>query len=219
MVGRALAGRLSGLGHDVVIGTRDVQQTLTRTEPDSMGTPPYSGWQKDNATVRLATFPDAGTHGELVINATSGVNAMAALEATGSENLAGKVLVDLALPLDFSGGMPPRLTIANTDSLGEQVQRAFPDALVVKTLNTMFKDIMVDPARLPGHHNIFIAGNDTGAKETVTTLLTEFGWQQETIIDLGSIQSARATEMYMQMYFNLVGVLDTFEFNIAIVRA
>jgi predicted dinucleotide-binding enzyme len=219
MVGRALAGRLAGLGHDVVVGTRDVEQTLARTESDEMGTPPYGDWQQANPDVRLVPFPEAGAHAELVVNATAGAVGLAPLEAAGAANLAGKIIIDLALPLDFSEGMPPTLTVANTDSLGEQIQRAFPNARVVKTLNTMFKDVMIDPARVPGRHNIFVAGDDTSAKETATGLLREFGWPQEAIIDLGGIRAARTTEMYMPLYFNLVGVLNTFDFNIAIARA
>lgn len=220
MVGRALAGRLAGLGHDVVIGTRDVEQTLARSEPDNnFGHPPYADWRQANPAVRLVPFPEAGAHGELVVNATAGTASLDALAAVRSENLAGKVLVDLALPLDFSQGMPPRLTVANTGSLGEQIQRAYPEAHVVKALNTVFVNVMIDPARLPGRHNIFVAGDDAGAKKTVMDLLGEFGWPEEAIVDLGGIQAARATEMYMRLYFTLVGALDTFEFNIALVRA
>jgi len=219
MVGRALAGRLAGLGHDVVVGTRDVEQTLARTEPGSMGTPPYADWQQANPAMRLVPFHEAGAHGELVLNATAGAQAMAALEATGASNLTGKVLLDLAIPLDFSQGMPPQLTVANTDSLGEQIQRAFPDTRVVKALNTVFVEVMIDPSRVPCAHTIFVAGDDTGAKEVVKGLLGEFGWPAEWIIDLGTIRAARATEMYMQLYFNLVNVLDTFDFNIAVHRA
>lgn len=219
MVGRALAARLAGLGHDVVIGTRDVDQTLARSEPGALGTPPYAEWQRANPGVRLVPFPEAGAHGELVVNATAGAASMAALEAVGAANLAGKLLVDLALPLDFSHGMPPQLLVANTDSLGEQIQRTFPDARVVKTLNTVFVEVMIEPGRVPGRHTIFVAGDDVGAKETVKGLLRAFGWPDDVIVDLGGIVAARATEMYMQLYFTLVGVLDTFGFNIAIVRA
>ena len=129
------------------------------------------------------------------------------------------MLVDLAIPLDFSEGMPPQLLCANTDSLGEQIRRACPDARVVKTLNTVFKDVMVEPARVPGRHNVFVAGEDSGAKDIVKDLIGEFGWPQEAIVDLGGIRAARATEMYMALYFNLVDVLGTFEFNIAVIRA
>jgi predicted dinucleotide-binding enzyme len=114
--------------------------------------------------------------------------------------------------------MPPKLMVANTDSLGEQIQRAFPEARVVKTLNTVFKDVMIEPSRVPGQHNIFVAGEDTAAKETVKGLLGEFGRMKESVIDLGGIKAARATEMYMQLYFLLHGTLGTFDFNIAIVR-
>lgn len=219
MVGRALAGRLAGLGHDVVIGTRDVEQTLARTEPDAFGTPPYAEWRQSNPAVRLAPFTEAGAHGELVINATAGAASLAALEAVGTQHLSGKVLVDVAVPLDFSRGMPPLLAVANSGSLGEQIQRAFPDARVVKSLNTVSKDVMVEPARVPGEHAIFVAGDDADAKEAVKGLLLAFGWPEERIIDLGGIRSARSTELYMALYFNLFGLFGNFDFNIAVVRA
>ncbi len=120
-----------------------------------------------------------------------------ALDLVGSTNLAGKVLIDLALPLDFSVGMPPRLLVASTDSLGEQIQRAYPDAKVVKTLNTVFVDVMIEPGRVPGRHNLFVAGDDTDAKTTAKRLLADLGWPDDDIIDLGGITAARATEMYM----------------------
>lgn len=128
-VGQAIAGRLASLGHDVVIGTRDVDQTLARTEPEAMGHPPYATWQESHPGVELVPFPEAGAYGEFVVNATAG---------TSATNLAGKVILDLALPLDFSQGMPPLLTVANTDSLGEQIQRTFPEARVVKTSTRCF---------------------------------------------------------------------------------
>jgi 8-hydroxy-5-deazaflavin:NADPH oxidoreductase len=219
MVGQALAGRLAGLEHEVVVGTRDVEHTLARAEPDMMGQPPYAVWREQHPDVRLMRFAEAGAHGEIVINAAAGAGSLAALELVGAQNLAGKVLMDLAIPLDFSQGMPPRLTVANTDSLGEQIQRAFPEARVVKTLNTVFKEVMVAPQRVPGVHNIFIAGEDRTAKDTVAGLLGEFGWPQQVILDLGGIQAARATEMYMPLYFTLQGLLGIFDFNIAITRA
>ena len=158
MVGRILAARLAGLGHDVVIGTRDPGTTRARTDPDAMGTPPYAEWQADHPDVRLVAFPDAAEHAEVVLNATHGAVSLDALRAVGAQGLAGKVLLDLGLPLDVSDGMPPTLTVANTDSLGEQVQRAFPETRVVKTLTTVFCEVMVDPARIPGEHSIFVAG-------------------------------------------------------------
>jgi predicted dinucleotide-binding enzyme len=219
MVGRALAGRLAGLEHDVVIGTRDVENVLVRTEPDAMGTPPYAEWQQTNPDVPLVSFPEAGAHGELVINATAGAHSLEALEAVGAANLAGKVLLDLALPLDFSQGMPPLLTVANTDSLAEQIQRSFPDARVVKSLNTLAVPVIIAPARVPGVHNLFVSGDDPAAKETVKVLLREFGWPEDVILDLGGIRSARGPEMYSTLFFTLTGLLDTWDLNIAVARA
>ena len=218
MVGRGLAGRLAELGHDVVVGTRDVEETLGRTDPDAMGNPPYAEWQRAHQAVRLVPFADAGGHGELVVNATNGGGSLAALEAVGAANLAGKVIVDVANPLDFSQGRPPILSVCNTDSLGEQIQRAFPGAWVVKTLNTMNAHVMVDPARVPGRHDVFVAGDDQSAKETVKGLLAEFGWRDEQILDLGGIQAARGTEMYLPLWLLLWGALGSGDFNIAVAR-
>ena len=192
---------------------------MGRTDPDAMGTPPYAQWQSEHKTVRLVAFAEAGGHGDLVINATNGVASLEAIEAVGSDRLNGKVVLDLAVPFDFSGGMPPTPTIPNTDSIGERIQRAVPGARVVKSLNTVFCNVMVDPARVPGDHSIFVSGDDADAKTTVTTILGEFGWPAASIIDLGGIETSRNTEMYMLLYFGLVGVMDTFDFNIAIARA
>jgi predicted dinucleotide-binding enzyme len=219
MVGRALAGRLAELGYEVVVGTRDVEQTLARSEPDAMGNPPYAEWQESSPAVRLVPFAEAGAHGELIVNATAGTVALSALEAVGASNLSGKVLVDVANPLDFSHGFPPFLSVANTDSLGEQIQRAFPDARVVKTLNTVNAYVMVEPSRVPGRHSVFIAGEDASAKETVKDLLLEFGWPEEAIVDLGGIRAARGTEMYLPLWLSLMGVLGTGDFNIEVVKA
>ena len=218
MVGRGLAARLSDLGHDVAIGTRDVEQTLARTEPGSMGNPPFSVWHASHTAIDLLPFAQAGARAEVVINATHGAVSLAALDATGAQNLAGKVLIDVAIPLDFSEGRPPRLTVANTDSLAEQIQRTYPHARVVKTLNTMFIAVMTDPGRVPGTHNVFLAGDDAAAKETTRTLLRGFGWADSTIVDLGGIRGARGLEMYSQLYFELVNTLGTYDFNIAIVQ-
>ena len=219
MVGRAVAGRLTGLGHDVVIGTRDVDATLARTEPDGMGNPPYAQWASGQPGIRLVPFGDAGTHAEVVINATSGDGSLAALEAVGADALAGKVIVDIANPLDFSAGFPPSLSVVNTDSLAEQIQRTFPTARVVKTLNTMNAHVMVDPKRLPGEHNVFVSGDDAEAKATVVGLLGEFGWPAVSIVDLGELRAARGTEMFLPLWLSLMQALGTPDFNINVVRA
>lgn len=219
MVGRGLSARLAGLGHEVVIGTRNVDDTLARTQPDTMGTPPYSDWQQDNPAVRLLTLPEAGAHADVVINAVNGQHVMAALDGVGAAALADKVLLDLALPLDLSNGFPPTLTISNTDSLGEQIQRAYPDTRVVKSLNSVYYQVMIDPTRVPGPHSIFVAGNDTDAKHTVEGLLAQFGWPSESIIDLGDITGARGVEMYARLFFTLYNAFGTFDFNINVTRA
>lgn len=219
MVGRGLAARLAGLGHDVAIGTRDVEDTLARSTPDGMGTPPYAQWQQENPQVRLLALPDAGEHGEVVINAANGQNALATLEGVGAGPLVGKVLLDLALPLDLSEGFPPTLTISNTDSLGEQIQRAFPDARVVKSLTSVYYQVMIDPTRVPGPHSIFVAGDDSDAKRVVEEILREFGWPTESIIDLGDISGARGVEMYARLFFTLYNAFGTFDFNINVTRA
>ncbi len=216
-VGRTLAGRAASLGHDVAIGTRDPQATLARTDTDAMGNAPYSAWQADHADVALLPFADAAAHGELVVNASSGGASLEVLRLAGAENLAGKVLVDVANPLDFSNGFPPSLSVKDTDSLAEQIQRAFPDAKVVKTLNTLNAALMVDPAELAGgDHTIFVSGDDAGAKATVTELLGSFGWKD--IIDLGDLSTARGAEMLLPIWLRLMNTLGTPAFNFKIVR-
>jgi predicted dinucleotide-binding enzyme len=216
MVGRAFAARLAGLGHNVVVGTRNVAATQARTEPDGKGIPPFVKWQKSYPEIRLVSFPDAGAHGDVVINATAGMQSIAALAAVGEAILAGKVIADLAVPLDYSEGRPPKLAFANTDSLGEQIQRAHPDAHVVKTLNTMHFEVMLDPTRVPGRHTVFVAGESAVAKATVRSLLGEFGWQDDVILDLGGIKAARATEMFVPLLFTLMGALGTADLNITV---
>jgi hypothetical protein len=212
-VGRTIAGKLAALGHEVVIGTRDPQATLARTESDAMGNPPFAQWAQQYPEVGVAPFADAAAGAEIVVNATSGVGALEALGQAGAPNLAGKILVDVANPLDFSRGMPPSLDPVNTDSLGEQIQRAHPDARVVKTLNTMNSAVMVDPARVAGEHHVFVSGNDEDAKKTVTALLVSFGWPAEAVIDLGDITAARGTEMLLPIWLRLMGALGHADFN------
>jgi 8-hydroxy-5-deazaflavin:NADPH oxidoreductase len=218
-VGKALAGKLAELGHEVTVGTRDPGETLARTEPDPMGNPPFKAWNEAHPGVGLATPADAAAQTELIVNATNGAGSIAMLGAAGAENLAGKVLVDIANPLDFSQGMPPSLFVSNTDSLGEQIQRAFPEAKVVKTLNTMNCEVMVDPSKVPGEHDVFLCGEDADAKREVSELLQSFGWPAERVRDLGGISSARGTEMYLPLWLRLWGALGTGYFNIAVVHA
>ncbi|MBQ0897121.1 NAD(P)-binding domain-containing protein [Micromonospora sp. U56] len=217
MVGQALAGRLAQLGHEVTVGTRDVAATLARTDPDGMGNPPYSRWAQAHPQVNLTTFAEAVAGAELVVNATSGAVSLDALAAAGAEHLAGKVLLDIANPLDFSRGFPPSLFVADPDSLGERIQAAYPELKVVKALNTLTAELMVDPKALAGgEHTVFVAGNDVDAKRTVTTLLESFGHTD--IIDLGDITGARGTEMLLPVWLRLMGTLNTPRFQFKIVR-
>ena len=216
-VGPALAGALSGLGHDVVIGTRDPEATQARTGPGAMGGAPFAEWHAAHSMIDVATFADAAAGAEIVVNATNGAGSLEALAAAGTANLAGKVIVDVANPLDFSRGMPPSLNPVNTDSLGEQIQRAFPEARVVKTLNTMTAGVMVDPARVAGgDHSVFVSGNDADAKSVVAELLTGLGHRD--IIDLGDITTARGAEMILPIWLRIWGALGTGEFNFKIAR-
>jgi predicted dinucleotide-binding enzyme len=218
VVGRTIGAKLAASGHEVMVGTRDVRSTLEQTEPDRMGQPPFSQWHKQNTAVRLGTFAEAAVHGEMVINATNGTGSIPALRQAGESSLAGKVLWDISNPLDFSHGMPPTLWVSNTDSLAEQIQREFPSAKVVKTLNTVTAAVMVDPGRLAGgDHTIFLSGNDPQAKAQTAEWLREwFGWRE--VVELGDIASARAAEMYLPLWLRLWGSLGTPMFNIRVVR-
>jgi hypothetical protein len=215
-VGRALAGRLSELGHDVTVGTRDVTATLARQTPDGMGNPPFAQWLTAHPAVALAPIAQAVAGVELVVNATSGDASIAALEA-GRAGLDGTIVLDIANPLDFSRGMPPTLLVKDTDSLGEQIQAAFPQARVVKALNTMTAALMVNPELVAdGDHSAFVSGNDADAKAVVVGLLKSFGHTD--VIDLGDITTARGTEMVLPIWLRLMGALGTSMFQLKIVR-
>jgi predicted dinucleotide-binding enzyme len=216
MVGQALAGRLYELGHSVVVGTRDPQETLARTEPDGMGNPPFATWHGAHERIGLATFADAARDAELVVLASNGGASLDVLGRAGAENLAGKVLVDISNPLDFSAGFPPTLFVKDCDSLGETIQRAYPDTRVVKALNTLTAALMVDPKQLGESSTVFVSGNDTGAKATVTALLESFG--HDDVLDLGDLSTARGTEMLLPIWLRLMGTLGTGMFNFKIVR-
>ncbi|UFS98184.1 NADPH-dependent F420 reductase [Nocardia huaxiensis] len=207
--GRAHAGALAALGHQVVIGTRDPQATLARTEGDPMiGLPPFKDWYAEHAEIPLLTFADAAAQGDLVINGIDGRSAVAALTPLRKQ-LAGKVLIDYGVPMVYNPGYEhpwpapwgemPGLDPVESDSLGEQIQRALPDARVVKSFVTQVQDVVVDPKSVGGgDHVIFVSGDDVAAKQAVTQLLQGYGWTQ--ILDLGGIASARAQEMYSHIH-------------------
>lgn len=214
-VGRALAAKLHALGHSVTLGTRDPQETLARTEPDEMGNPPLAQWHQANRGIEIGTFAKAAQGAALVVNATNGAGSIAALQQAGP--LDGKIVLDVSNPLDFSNGMPPSLFVANTDSLAERIQAAFPRAKVVKSLNTVTASLMVDPKLLAGgDHSVFVSGDDADAKREVTTLLHSFGWRD--VIDLGDITTARGAEMWLPLWLQLWGAMGSPLFNLKIIR-
>jgi predicted dinucleotide-binding enzyme len=216
MVAKTIAGKLDALGHAVVIGTRDPRATLARNEPDMAGGPPIRTWLEAHPKVKLAPFADAAAHGEMAVVALSGQGALDGLRALAGA-LAGKVVIDISNPLDFSKGFPPSLSVSNTDSLGEQIQHALPDAKVVKTLNTISAPLMIEPQSLAGgDHTMVVCGNDAGAKAKVTELLQSFGWKD--VIDLGDITNARGTEQWLPLWVRLYGALKTPMFGMKIVR-
>jgi 8-hydroxy-5-deazaflavin:NADPH oxidoreductase len=214
MVGRALAEGFVRTGHDVSLGTRDVHETMIRPLD---GVPvSIAEWLAGNPSVALADFASVAAAADVVVNATNGSGSLAALHAAGAANLAGKVVIDVSNPLDFSHGFPPTLTVKDTDSLGEQVQRAFPEALVVKSLNTMNATLMTDPGLLPEPTSVFLSGDDAQAKAVVAGLLAQFGWTD--ILDLGDITTARGPEMWLPLWLRAMGAVGGPMFNLRIVR-
>jgi predicted dinucleotide-binding enzyme len=204
-VGRTLAQALVDRGHEVRMGARAEGNENAVAWADQAGPLASEG-----------SFADAAAFGELAFNATAGAASLEALESAGTEQLAGKVLVDVSNPLDFSKGMPPTLTVCNDDSLGERIQRAFPEVRVVKTLNTVTASVMVAPDTVPGRHTIFICGDDAAAKKQARVLLEEFGWPAGCILDLGDIGAARAMEMYLPLWLRLWGATGTGVLNVEV---
>jgi predicted dinucleotide-binding enzyme len=200
--GQRYGGRLVELGHDVMMGARSAENEKVQGFASRTGG-------------KAGKFADAAQHGEIVFNCLRGDVSIDVLTAV-SGALEGKILVDISNPLDFSRGAPPTLSISNTDSLGEVIQRGLPDTRVVKTLNTVNSAVGIDPASVPGRHAVFVSGNDKPAKGKVMDILRSFGWRE--IIDLGDISSARGPEQFLPLWLRLWGALGTGEFNIAVMR-
>ena len=206
MVGSSIAGKLVSLGHEVKMGSRSATNEKAVAWVKSAGKGASQG-----------TFADAAAFGEIVFNCTAGAGSLDALKMAGAQNLRGKVLVDVANPLDFSHGTPATLFISNDDSLAERIQAALPETRVVKALNTVNANVMVNPGRVPGETDIFVSGNDAGAKAQVTRILREeFGWKN--VIDLGDLTAARGTESYLHLWLRLMGALKTADFNVKVVH-
>ena len=207
-MGQTIGHKLVQLGHQLMMGSRTAQNEKALT---------FVNQHPQHASA--GTFEQAAGFGEIVFNCTSGLGSLNALQLAKAENLANKVLIDLANPLDFSNGMPPSLAICNTHSLGEEIQNHFPETKVVKTLNTMWCGLMVNPQLVNGgDHNVFVCGNDANAKAQVKDLLISFGWANHLIIDLGDLSKARGTEMYLPLWLSLFGHLKTSAFNLKVVQ-
>lgn len=219
-VGQTYAAKFITLGYDVMLGTRNVAEKLAEKSKDGYGNPSFSEWYSSNKAVKVGTFKEASAFGEIILNATKGVESVKILKQADPTNLKGKILMDISNPLDFSKGMPPSLLpeLSNTNSLGEEIQRTFPDLLVVKTLNTMWAGLMVNPKMIGGgDHTAFICGNDSNAKSTVKEIMKSFGWSEKNILDLGDITASRGTEMYLPLWLRIFGATSSGAFNIKIV--
>ncbi len=211
-VGQTFAAAFAAKGHDVIIGIRKVNDEEL-AKPRNWAQP-LNEWVK-TTKAKVGTFADAAKHGEIVFNVTSGGISIEALNMAGAENLNGKILIDVANPLDFSRGMPPSLypNLSNTWSLGEEIQKQFPDVKVVKAFNTIAASVMVDASLVKQDHDLFISGNDDAAKATISKLAKEqFGWKN--IVDLGDISGSRSQESLLHIWLRLWGVKGTPMFNL-----
>lgn len=206
IVGQTIGTRLVDLGHNVRMGSRTADNANARA------------WRKISGHLASqGTFEDAAQFGEILFNCTSGMGSLSALQFAKTVNLNGKILIDMANPLDYSRGLPPILTVCNTDSLGEQIQRAHPLLRVVKAINTMNCEIMVHPERVPGKHEAFICGNNSDAKQTVTAILLDwFGWSS--VVDLGDITASRGMEMLVPFWLSVRNVVGSDNFNLKVVK-
>lgn len=207
VTGQTIGSKLVQLGHEVMLGSRDEAN------------PPAVAWSKEEGGqhAMYGTFRNAASFGEIIFNCTLGSASLDALEQAGAENLKGKVLIDTSNPLDRTTDMWT-LTVCNDDSLGEQIQRAFPETKVIKTLNTVNANVMVDPAKLLERTHVFVSGDDIEAKAVVVRILRDwFGWNE--IIDLGGIETSRGVEMYVLLWHNLRNAISSQRFNIKLVTS
>jgi 8-hydroxy-5-deazaflavin:NADPH oxidoreductase len=219
-VGQTLATRLAGLGHAVVLGTRNVENSLARVEKDFYGTPTVGEFLAANPQILLKTFAIAAENAEIIVNATKGTGSNEAFELAGV-SIKNQIVIDISNPLDFSaGGLPTMIVgLSNTNSLGEALQNQFPNLKIVKTLNTMWSGLMVQPSMVGGGDHVnFICGNDEVAKSTVKTILQSFGWPLENMLDLGDITAARGTEAILPLWVRIWSVTQNGVFNFKLVK-
>lgn len=209
-VGETIASKLVEIGHEVMMGSRSSDNDKARAFV-----------KKHEKNALNGSFSDAAVFGELVFNCTKGEITLIALQLAGEENLVGKILVDVSNPLDFSNGQPPSLipALSNTNSLGEEIQKLLPGTHVVKTLNTMWAGLMVNPALAGGDHTNFLCGNSQEAKQKVRSLLLSFGWKDSNLLDLGDISSARGTEAVLPVWLRIWGARKNGVFGLHVVGA
>jgi len=220
MVAQTLGAKLLELGNEVMISSRDL--SVVKDKGNMGKLPSANQWvaaqEKKGHKAHAGSFADAAAFGEVIFNCTTGIHSLEALNAAGEKNLRGKILVDIANPLDFSKGMPPMIAFCNSESLGERIQAAFPNTKVVKTLNTVNANIQVNPSLVKGEHSVFLAGNDDEAKKWVNDILLTkwFGWKD--VIDLGDLSASRGMEMYLGLWARMWGKFSTPYVNIKVVR-
>jgi predicted dinucleotide-binding enzyme len=191
-VAQTLARRWLVAGHQVTFGSRDP------SSKGDLGSP-------------VAPLTDVVADHGVVVNATPGSASLELAEGIGATALAGKILIDVA-----NANTPSFELVYPNSSLAEKLQAALPETHVVKTMNTAAMVVMTDPATLPAS-SVFVSGDDPGAKATVIGLLTDFGWPDGSIVDLGGIQSARGPEHYFLMFAALMQSLHSPQFNIRLV--
>lgn len=206
MVGRILAEKFIADGNEVMIGTRNIEQTLTKSEQDMLRNRPFKEWQESNPIVKLGTFEDAAKFGEIILIATFGNAATNAIELAGRENFADKIVIDPTNPIDVSKGGIPEFTATSGNSLGEQIQKLLPQAKVVKAFNTVSMHIVVNPKRQDGVPVLLIAGNDEGAKKYVGTIANNWGWND--VVDYGDI-----SESFFLEAFGMIWIRYAFKNN------
>jgi predicted dinucleotide-binding enzyme len=199
-VGRTLAAKFASDGNEAMIGTRNVEDTLAKSQPDAMGSPPYKEWQKNNPKVKLGTFADTAKFGEIIILATFGDVTKNAIDLAGKENFSGKLVIDTTNPLDFSKGVPPGFTVTLGNSLGEQIQKHIPQAKVVKAFNTIGAHIMVSPKREEGDPVFLLAGDDESAKNQIAEIVKNWGWKD--VVDLGDISRSYWLEAFAMIWIH-----------------
>lgn len=218
MVGQTIGAKLTELGYKVMIGTRDVDKTQANMARNAYGGPSFAEWHKQHHNIQLGMFADASKFGTIIFNCTSGGATLEALKLANRNNFNGKLLIDISNPLDFSKGMPPFLVpqYTNTNSLGEEVQKALPDAHVVKTLNIVNCEVMVNAKKTGGDPTMFVAGNDAKAKDDAKAILKQFGWTD--IIDLGDISGARGMEMLLPIWLRTWGATKNGYFGFKVIR-